>query len=211
MCGSLFGAHPLRRADWTITRGGMMPARLYGKIRSVGVALTTTALCAALVAGAAAATSLEYTVKATYLYKFGGFVEWPQTVFSAPDSPTYLCLVGEDPFGAALDQAVEGQRIGEHPIVVKRLTDLDERSDCQIMYIGGSDQQKLSEALSLVRGENILTITDGASEPQSRGIINFVIADKRVRFEIDDQAASVNGVVISSKLLDLARSAKRRS
>jgi hypothetical protein len=37
-----------------------------------------------------------------------------------------------------------------------------------------------------------------------RGIINFVISDGHVRFEIDKGAAAVNGLTISSKLLSLA-------
>ena len=153
---------------------------------------------------------LEYSVKAAYLYKFGGFVEWPQTAFAAPDSPTNLCILGSDPFGALLDKVVDGQHIGDHPIVVKRLEKVEHQSGCQILFVGGADDKKTSQALEAVRGESVLTITDGARTPQATGIINFVIADNRVRFEIDDQAAAANGVVISSKLLDLARSAKRR-
>ncbi len=152
----------------------------------------------------------EFSVKAAYLYKFGGFVEWPETVFASAASPTKLCLLGDDPFGQILDKVVDGQRIADHPVVVERLKAVMPKSGCQILYISDRDDHKISAALEAVRGENVLTITDGARTPQTTGIINFVIAENRVRFEIDDQAASVNGVTISSKLLDLARSAKRR-
>ncbi len=62
-----------------------------------------------------------------------------------------------------------------------------------------------------MRGDSVLTVTDGARRPDTTGIINFVVIENRVRFEIDDQAASRNGIAISSKLLDLAKSTKRRS
>jgi len=162
------------------------------------------------VAGAAVEGALEYTVKAAFLYKFGGFVEWPSAAFESPESPTRLCIVGNDPFGPALDKVVEGQHIGTRTIVVERLEAIHSNSGCQILFVASADEKKAAEALMAVRGESVLTITDGARSPEATGIINFVIMDNRVRFEIDDKAASVNGVVISSKLLDLARTTKRR-
>lgn len=161
-------------------------------------------------AGAAGAAtpdaSVEYAVKAAYLYKFGEFVEWPAASFENETSPATLCIVGADPFGPTLDKAVAGQRIANRAIAVKRLKEAEAHSGCQVMYVGGKDPGALSKAIDTVRGENILTITDGAAAP--RGIINFVLANNRVRFEIDDGAAAANGLVISSKLLALASTVK---
>jgi hypothetical protein len=173
----------------------------------IALALLAPTTRAAAVQGS---ETLEYSVKAAYLYKFGGFVEWPAAAFQTAESPTTLCVVGNDPFGSALDKAVDGQRIADRPISVKRLQSVGPNSGCQIIFISGPDEQKNSQILAQVRGEGVLTITDGARSPKATGIINFVIAENRVRFEIDDQAAAANGVVISSKLLDLARAAKRR-
>lgn len=158
----------------------------------------------------AAGESLEYSVKAAYVYKFGGFIAWPNDAFESDSSPATVCVVGEDPFGGILEKVVEGQRINDRPIAIKRLESVGQRSGCQILFVAGFDERKNSEVLAAVRGESVLTITDGARTPEATGIINFVIVDNRVRFEIDDHAASVNGVTISSKLLDLAKSAKRR-
>ena len=169
------------------------------------------AACVGFAARAAVEIAPEYAVKAAFVYRFGGFVEWPQTVYESPESPTNLCIVGADPFGAALDKVVAGQRIADHIIAIRRMDTIGAKSGCQILFIAGQDEKKIAQALTAVRGENVLTITDGAPTPESAGIINFVIADNRVRFEIDDQAASVNGVVISSKLLDLARTTRRRN
>lgn len=183
------------------------------KFRFVSWGAVAVAAALAMPAGAATPPnpSLEYSVKAAFVYKFGGFIAWPQTVFESADSPTNLCVVGDDPFGGALEKAGAGQRIADHLVAIKRMDAIGQKSGCQILIIAGKDEKKIAEALEAVRGENVLTITDGAATPATTGIINFVIADNRVRFEIDDQAASVNGVVISSKLLDLARSTKKRS
>ena len=159
----------------------------------------------------AQANPLALAVKATYLYKFGPFVGWPRTIFATPDAPVVLCVVGDDPFGATLDEAVVGQRIGERPIALRRLAAAERQSDCHIMYMAGSAAQPVAAALDAVRGTPVLTFTDEARGSAAKGIIHFVIRDDRVRFEIDEYAAAENGITISSKVLSLAIAVRPRS
>jgi hypothetical protein len=76
-----------------------------------------------------------------------------------------------------------------------------------MIYFGASDSATLTQQLAAVQGLPVLTVTDSVSEPAAKGMINFVVADNRVRFEIDNDAALRAGIVISSKLLNLAISA----
>ncbi|MGH8864711.1 MAG: YfiR family protein [Burkholderiales bacterium] len=171
-----------------------------------------TTLCAALAPGMAAAAdpeSLEYAVKAAYLSKFGLFVEWPATAYASPGSALNVCVVGDDPFGAMLDTAAGGQRIDAHPIAVRRLKTVGRDSGCHILYIGSSEAQRTAQIIAAVRGSGVLTVTD-AQGSGATGIVNFVIKDNRVRFDIDEEAAAQNGFAISSKLLSLASNVKRR-
>jgi hypothetical protein len=87
---------------------------------------------------------------------------------------------------------------------VQRLPAVTRDSGCQILFAVGSREQSVADMLAVVRGTPVLTMTDDSPDAQSRGIINFVIRDNRVRFEIDDNAAAQNGLTISSKLLSLA-------
>ncbi len=168
-------------------------------------AILILAASAAVCSGAALAqTPLETAVKAAYLYKFGGFVEWPATAFPTAESPAAICLVGADPFGALLDQAIRGQRIGGHPVTVTRLDRVDKGSPCQILFVSPSPRQPVAEALERVRGAPILTVTDGGADGASRGVIDFVLRDNRIRFRIDSKTAGEDGLSISSKLLSLA-------
>jgi hypothetical protein len=181
--------------------------------RGIRTAALVLAGCTALVLGVqpAAADVLEYAVKATYLYKFAPFVEWPPTAFETETSPLSLCVAGQDPFGDTLDRAVRGQLLGERPIAVRRMHEVAVRDGCHILFAGGSPRQPVEAALDAVRGAPVLTVTDGGATPQARGIVNFVMLDGRVRFEMDDQSAAENGLSLSSKLLSLAVSVRRRS
>lgn len=151
-------------------------------------------------AATAEGDSMEYAIKAAYLYKFGIYVEWPPNTFPSPSSPLYLCIVGDDPFGAALDAAAGGQHIDAHPVVIRRMKTLARDAACHILYANAADLQHIGTAHN-----GVLTVSD-----TSGGIINFVIKDNRVRFDIDDDAAAQNGLNISSKLLGVALNVKPR-
>jgi hypothetical protein len=148
--------------------------------------------------------SLEVAVKATDLYKFAAFVEWPPSAFAGPTEPAVLCVAGDDPFGPVLDQAVRGQKVGDRPVVVMRLDHVERGAPCTILFIGPSRRQPPADALDRVRGQAVLTVTDAAADPAARGMIDFVLRDGRVRFRIDPSGAERSGLLISSKLLNLA-------
>ncbi len=153
------------------------------------------------VAGAAGDT-LEYAIKATYLYKLAAFVAWPPGAL--PADSIVICVIGKDPFGAVLDQAVAGQSVQQRPIIVRRYATITANPGCQLMYVAGSQAQPVAGVLAAVRGAPVLTVTDGQSDGNPAGTINFVLEDGYVRFEIDPRMAEQSGLNISSKLLSLA-------
>lgn len=156
-----------------------------------------------------AATPLEAAVKAAYLSKFGLYTSWPEKAFTAADTTAHLCLFGADPFGPQLEQNVAQQRVQDRPVQIRRLSIPDQVGGCHIIFINEPDAQIRRQILDSLRGSSALTVTD-TKGPAATGIINFVIQDNRVRFDIDDGAAAQAGLTISSKLLRLALTVKPR-
>jgi len=152
--------------------------------------------------------ALELAVKANYLYKFTPFVEWPPRSFSTPASPFVICVIGEDPFGRVLDEAVQGQQVGQHPVVIRRAPVAAPGMGCHVVFAGRSETQSTADMLRVVSTQPVLTVTD-QSRGVAGGMIQFVLRDGRVRFEIDAAAAEASGVTISSKLLGLALSVRK--
>jgi hypothetical protein len=171
------------------------------------LACMTSESLARPVPSAQPAVSLEYAVKATYLYKLAPFVNWPPTEFTTATEPFRICVVGDDPFDDFLDKAVAGRRFGAHPFEVRRLDALTPEVDCQIAFISHLAPEGVRHALDAVSGKPVLTVTDSATADQG-GIVQFVIRDGRVAFEIDTSAAARNHLTISSKLLHLAVAVK---
>ena len=177
----------------------MRPTTLTSRV----VGPVVLALLLAAIPAHAADRSLEYAVKATFLYKFASFVEWPAGSFPNETSPFHLCVAGIDPFGGRIKDAVAGQSVGRHPIVLRHIARADARSNCHVMLVAGTASQ-VAETLNTVSGTPTLTVTDSALGTAA-GIIHFVIVDDRVSFDIDNVAAARNRLAISSKLLALAR------
>lgn len=189
-----------------------LAGRSRARVKSAFSSVVLAALCAALAAGTAAAADNEageYAVKAAYLSKFGRYVEWPGATFSSPGAALTLCIAGEDPFGSVLDKVAADESIGGRPIAVRRLKTVGRDSGCHILYVGGSDRVRTRQAVEAVRGSGVLTVSD-VRGMEIGAIINFVIKDNRVRFDIDEEAALQNEIAMSSKLLSLALNVKRR-
>lgn len=184
-----------------------MPRRM----RLAGCVIAVALLCASAESFAQPTPpriSLEYAVKATYLYKLAPFVNWPPRTFTAPNAPFQICVIGDDPFDNYLEKAVAGHGLGSHPFTVRRMDRLEPGTDCQIAFIGRLSTQSLGDALAAVEGKPVLTVTDSNVRNDNGSIMQFVIEHGRVRFDIDTSAAARNHLTISSKLLNLALAVK---
>ncbi|MCI0568383.1 MAG: YfiR family protein [Acidobacteria bacterium] len=145
-------------------------------------------------------TAGEYQVKAAFLYNFAKFVEWPDPA----SGPIRLCIVGDDPFGSNLEVTVRGKTISGHPIEIRRMNRGDNPRDCQIAFIRATEREARS-VLELLQGASTLTVGESPNFARDGGMINFVLEDKRVHFEINPGAAQRARLKISSRLLSLAR------
>lgn len=158
---------------------------------------------------AAGSESLEDAIKATFLYKFADFVQWPAD--SAATGAFTLCAVGDDAVTAVIDRAAAGQRVRDRPIVLRHLQQVSPADGCNAAYLAGSTVQSAEAAAMALRGSPVLTVADSRNHPEAVAVIKFVIADGRVRFDVDDAEAAGDRLTISSRLLDLARNVRKRS
>jgi hypothetical protein len=146
-------------------------------------------------------TSREYQLKAVFLYNFGRFVTWPPAAFPAPTSPFIIGVLGQDPFGAALDQAVQGEAIEGHPLAVQRYRRVADARDSHILFISASEAGRIEEVVAALAARPVLTVCDG-DRPGWRGVmIHFRTENRRIHLQINLAATKVAGLTVSSKLL----------
>ncbi|HEY5838564.1 MAG TPA: YfiR family protein [Pyrinomonadaceae bacterium] len=151
------------------------------------------------------AQSSEYQVKAAFLYNFAKFVDWPGDALGNSNAPLIIGVMGDDPFGGALDQAISGKTINGRSLQVRRLRWGHDLRSCHILFISSSERKRLPQIIQSLRGASVLTVGDMGQFNQQGGIINFILEANKVRFEINSRGADQARLKISSKLLSLAK------
>ena len=147
----------------------------------------------------------EYEVKAAYLYQFGKFVEWPEGASSGSSNDFAICTLGVDPFGSVLDQTISGRSVQGRKVIAKRLSSVSDASECKILFVGSSEQNRTAEILKIVQGKGILTVGERADFITQGGMVQFQVEQNKVRFEINLPAVERSNLKVSSQLLKVAR------
>jgi hypothetical protein len=166
-------------------------------------AATLVAALLALVAapGRAQAPPTEYQVKAVFLFNFSQFVDWPAAAFADSRSPLVIGVLGDDPFGAMLDEIVRGETVNGRPLAVRRYQSIDQVDACHILFIGRSQTGQLDTVLAALKQRSILTVGDFEGFTQHGGIIRFVTVGNKIRLRVNLAGAQQAKLTISSKLL----------
>jgi hypothetical protein len=159
--------------------------------------------------GAEAAS--EYQVKAVFLFNFTHFVEWPPQTFATPAGPFVIGILGDDPFGTRIDDVVRNERIGEHPLVVRRFRHAEEIGDCQMLFVARSESAGFGQAVERLNHRAVLIVSEIEGSAEHGAMIQFATESSHVRLRINADAARGAGLVISSKLLHLAEIVSPRS
>lgn len=144
----------------------------------------------------------EHEVKAAYLAQFGRYVEG--LADEEQGRPLLICVLGEDPFGVALDAAVAGKVISGRQLAARRILGVGDSRDCRILFVSRSENDRLPAILKALEGRMVLTVGDGAQFTRRGGMIGFTFDDRKVRFVVNVSAAGAAKLTLSSQLLRVA-------
>jgi len=169
-----------------------------------------------------AAENKEYQIKAAFLYNFIKFVDWPKEKMSDVNEPIVVGIIGKDPFGNAID-IITGEHVKDKKLVVRWFNSFEDskKSDeknkpgvhreieairkCHLLFFCSSEKNDIEEIMKPLKGSHVLTVGDMNGFLESGGVINFIIENKKVRFEINIPAAKRAGLEIRAQLLRLAK------
>lgn len=184
--------------------------RRHGAVSAAGFALVLAAAWSGLGVGDSGAaaeqrTFPEYEVKAAFLLNFTRYVTWPQSAFAEPEEPLVIGILGQDPFGALIDETVAG-RLGDggRPIEVRRLSEPAAAAACHIVFISRAERHQAA-LLESLDSRAILTVGESERFLRDGGGINLSIdRNSRVSFEVNLEATDRAGLTLSLHMLNLA-------
>jgi hypothetical protein len=151
-----------------------------------------------------AATLLERRVKAALLYRLTNYVEWPSTAFSSPDAPFNIGIAGADQLAAELTEFAAERRILNRPLLVqRRARSADAMKNAQVVFVGREEAAQLS---NIIRSAppSALIVTESEDGLRHGSVINFLVVDGQVRFEVSLEAAQRRNLRLSARLLSVA-------
>lgn len=158
-----------------------------------------------MISTAALPSADEYPVKAVFLYNFTKFISWPAEPDASTNSAFVIGIVGEDPFGPILDDAVRDELVQHRPIVVRRFPTQESIGKCHLLFIARSEKDRLGAVLERARNQTVLTVADTPEAAQQGVMINLSFLQGGVKMEINQDAIESAGLQVSAKLLSLAR------
>ena len=164
-------------------------------------------LAAALALGPALAVAQQATepsVKAAFLYKFAGYVEWPAYAFPSQDTPVVIGVAGSDEVASELEKLVPGRNVNGRIVLVRRLREADAPRGIHVVFVARGE----ANARALIRAaqqHGSLVVTESERGLELGSAINFVPSEDRIGFEVSLEAAERSGLRISSRMLAVAR------
>ena len=163
------------------------------------------AVCVSPCAWSQVEQTVQYPLKLAYIYNVTKFVEWPRDAFSSSSAPLIICIVGRDPFPVDAERELRSRTSGGRHIDVRNITTSDNPGVCQIVFISDAEQKNAAGMLASAENTSALTIGESEGFAERGGVVNLVIQNAKIRFEINTGAAERKGLIISSRLLVLAK------
>ncbi len=146
----------------------------------------------------------EYALKAVFLYNFCRFIEWPKSAFASPNDPIVIGLIGEDPFGPLLNDAVKGEALRGRTIQIEHYRKPEAIGRCHLLFVGRSEMKRLDQILAAVDGRSVVTVGESDAFLDRGGMIALAAEGNRVRLHINPAMLRAASLDVSSKLLSVA-------
>jgi hypothetical protein len=151
----------------------------------------------------ALAQAPEAGVKAAFTLNFAKFAHWPDGATDPQDAQLRVCVAGHSPVGASL-QSSEGERVGGRRLAVDVVRLPGNVTGCHLLYVSDLDLARERRVLASLSRLPILTVSDIPGFAAAGGMIELVILDRRLRFEINLEVVRRAGMRLDPDLLRLA-------
>ena len=166
----------------------------------------------------------EYDVKAAFLYNFIKFTDWPENKPAEPNK-IIIGILGQDQFGNSFD-SVQNKLLQDKMLVIKRYGKFvnlckdsngntanpcakqEDLKKCHVLFICKSETPQLKQIFEAISAGSVLTVGECDEFLDAGGMINFILHDKKVAFEINTAATKNAEIQINSRVLRLAKRIK---
>ena len=155
----------------------------------------------ALGQGTGDAKDANARLKALYLYNFARNVDWPTDYKSGN---FVIGVVGSTQVYNKLVELYSSKSIGSQPIEIKQFASVSAIGKCHLLYVPLEQQDKLNEVLKRQNKSSSLIVTESDGALGDGAVINFLVVDNKLKYELNKKDAARRKLVIGENLVNLA-------
>jgi hypothetical protein len=163
---------------------------------TAAVLLASAMLCAQPVA--------EYDLKAAFVFNFALFAEWPAAT-RFEDGALNICVHPGSALHTPLN-ILSGKPVKGRKVMLRQVAEADDLHGCHLLVVDAGNRDRWPQMRKALSAGGVLVVTDDEEIGRQGAIVTLAMEGQRVVFDIDLKAARQAGLVLSSKLLRLARS-----
>jgi hypothetical protein len=146
-----------------------------------------------------------HQVQAAFLFNFAKFVTWPDDAFERSGNSLIIGVLGEDPFGAVLEETIRDKTVTGKKLAVMRFMRVQDAVKSHILFLSSSEESHLPRIMKALEKTNVLTVSDMEQFAERGGMVAFTVEDQKVRFNVNADAVERAGLKMGSQLLKLAK------
>lgn len=177
--------------------------RLYNTIVSITMVFSLLLITLGIRPAHATEEELEYKLKAAFMLNFAKFTTWPESSITTQEEFFNFCVMGADPFKAAI-KGVEAKQVGGKPIRLQYVHGTEEAQQCHVLFISQSEQTRVQQIIKDLEAASILTVSDIEGFARMGGMFEFIKLKERLSFIVNNRQIKKSGLQVSASLLNLA-------
>jgi len=154
----------------------------------------------------------ESVVKAAFLEKFTRFIEWPEETGVSDTTQNFVIgIYGDNEWQNKIEKIFKSQnvKIKNKSVIFKYFEDVNNIEKTNLLLIS-STKNELEQIVEITRYKPILTVSNSEGYAEKGVLINFLIEEGKVRFEINEKAVHESKLVMSYLLLRAAKIVNQR-
>ena len=143
----------------------------------------------------------NYKMHTVFIFSFTRYIQWP----SAYNGGEFeIIVLGDSPIVEELKAMAQAKKVGDRNIKVTRINSPAEIRKCNILFVPAAQSAQINEILTKVTAQSILVVTEEPGLGAKGSNVNFIIRDGKLAFELNQDAASRQGLKVSTELSRLA-------
>jgi hypothetical protein len=151
---------------------------------------------------AAQAQEIDYAVHANIIYRFTKYIDWPE---NKKNGDFIIGLVGESPLHEYLKTFVVNKTVGNQKIIIKTYSSTAVTFDCQILFVSEDESSGFKKIVARTAGAPVLLVSEEEGLAYKGSCINFVVAEDRLKLEINKTNIEQRHLNIATELLGLGK------